>query len=223
VGKWPEVFIGQVATVFDGPHATPKTVESGPIFLGIGSLAGGRINLGDTRHVTEEDFKKWTRRVLPMAGDIVFSYETRIGEAAMIPAGLRCCLGRRMGLVRCNKESLDPHFFLHTYLSPPFQEFLRGRTISGATVDRIALKEFPSFPIRLPPIELQRKIGTIFAALDEKIELNRRMNETLATVARTIFNECFVDFGPSKAKMDGSAPYLSSDIWDLFPDEAIET
>lgn len=186
---WPQVEIGAVADVFDGPHATPKTVDSGPIFLGIGALQRGRLNLSETRHVTPEDFHAWTRRVRPQQGDIVFSYETRIGEAALIPEGLECCLGRRMGLVRADRERLDPRFFLYTYLSPLFQEFLRSRTITGATVDRIPLTDFPKFRIPLPPLAQQQAAASILGALDDKIELNRRMNETLEAMARAIFEE----------------------------------
>jgi type I restriction enzyme, S subunit len=215
---WPQAAIGEVAEVFDGPHATPKTVDAGPIFLGIGALQNGRINLGETRHVTSEDFRKWTRRVKPQAGDIVFSYETRLGEAAMIPAGLECCLGRRMGLVRANRSRLDPRFFLYVYLSPRFQEFIRSRTIPGATVDRIALKEFPSFLIPVPALHEQRAVASILGALDDKIDLNWRMNETLEAMARAIFKDWFVDFGPTRAKMEGLAPYLAPEIWALFPD-----
>jgi type I restriction enzyme S subunit len=93
VAEWPMVTIGELGQVFDGPHATPKTVEQGSVFLGIDALQNGRIDLGQTRHVTPEDFKKWTRRVEPKSGDVVFSYETRLGEAAIIPEGLKCCLG----------------------------------------------------------------------------------------------------------------------------------
>ena len=58
----------------------------------------------------------------------------------------------------------------------------------------------------------------ILGALDDKIELNRRMNETLEAMARAIFKDWFVDFGPTRAKMEGRAPYLAPDIWALFPD-----
>jgi type I restriction enzyme, S subunit len=218
MADWSQAAIGDVAEIFDGPHATPKTVDSGPIFLGIGALDRGRINLGETRHVTPDDFKTWTRRVKPQPDDVVFSYETRIGEAAIIPQGLECCLGRRMGLVRTNRSKLDPRFFLYFYLSPSFQEFLRSRTITGATVDRIALKEFPSYPISTPPLEEQRRIASILGVIDEKIELNRRMNETLEAMARAIFNDWFVDFGPTRAKTEGRQPYLEPKIWSLFTD-----
>ena len=157
--RWAVSPIGEVAGVFDGPHATPKTVDSGPVFLGISAVQDGKINLGETRHVTPEDFKKWTRRVKPETDDVVFAYETRLGQAAIIPPGLECCLGRRMGLVRTNRKRLDPRFFVYQYISPPFRELLNNRTVRGATVDRIAIKEFPSFPISLPRLDEQELIA----------------------------------------------------------------
>ncbi len=222
MANWPRVPIGTVAQVFDGPHATPRTVDAGPIFLGIGALQNGRINLGETRHVTIEDFKAWTRRVKPQHDDVVFSYETRIGEAAIIPAGFECCLGRRMGLVRSDRRRLHPRFFLYAYLSPEFQELLRSRTIPGATVDRIALREFPKFPMLLPPLAEQEAIASILGGLDDKIDLNRRMNETLEAMARALFKDWFVDFGPTRAKMNSRPLYLAPDTWELFPERLDE-
>src|SRR6266496_1255715 len=98
---WRTVAIGDLCLgIFDGPHATPKKTPEGPIFLGISSLKRGQIDLAQSAHLSEDDFTRWTRRVAPRPRDIVFSYETRIGEAAIIPEGLRCCLGRRMALIR---------------------------------------------------------------------------------------------------------------------------
>lgn len=73
-------------------------------------------------------------------------------------------------------------------------------------------------PVAFPSLPGQRSISTLLGALDDKIELNRRMNETLEAMARAIFKDWFVDFGPTRAKMEGRAPYLASDIWSLFPD-----
>lgn len=199
--SWPRVRISDVAQVYDGPHATPTKTATGPIFLGISALNRGRLDLSNTEHLSEEDFSKWTRRVVPSASDVVFSYETRIGEAAIIPKGLRCCLGRRMGLVRVDASRLDPHFFLYQYLSPTFQGFLHSRTIHGSTVDRIALKDFPNFEIDLPPLTVQRQIAKVMLDLDAKIDLNRRINQTLETMAQAIFKSWFVDFDPVKARI----------------------
>lgn len=218
-GRLFETTVGEVCQVFDGPHATPTRLDSGPIFLGITSLNQGRIDLSASDHVSEEDFAKWTRRVTPKPGDVVFSYETKLGEAAIIPEGLRCCLGRRMGLMRPNPKKLNSRFLLYYYLGPEFQEVIRERTIHGSTVERLALIEFPQFPLRIPPLAEQKAIAAVLGALDDKIELNRRMNATLEAMARALFKSWFVDFDPVRAKLDGRRPFgLDPITVDLFTD-----
>ena len=218
-GERFETTVGEVCQIFDGPHATPKRLDSGAVFLGITSLKKGRIDLAASDHVSEEDFTKWTRRVTPTPGDVVFSYETKLGEAAIIPEGLRCCLGRRMGLMRPNPTKLDSRFLLFYYLGPEFQEAIRERTIHGSTVDRLALIEFPQFPLRIPPLPEQKAIAAILGSLDDKIELNRRMNATLEAMARALFQSWFVDFDPVRAKLDGRMPVgMDTETAALFPD-----
>ena len=198
-GEWRDVAIGQIAEIFDGPHATPPKTDSGPIFLGISNLAQGRLDLSVTEHLSDDDYGRWTRRVTPKAGDVVFSYETRLGEAAFIPSGFRCCLGRRMGLLRARPGKVDARFLLYAYLGPRFQETLRSRTIPGSTVDRIPLIDMPSFPIEVPKdINEQRAIAHILGTLDDKIELNQRMNETLEAMARALFESGFENSGGSR-------------------------
>ena len=218
-GEWPSVEIGSVAEIYDGPHATPPTVEDGPIFLGIDALDDGRLNLDGARHVSEEVFRDWTRRVVPTAGDLVFSYETRIGQAALIPPGLRCCLGRRLALVRPKSEALNSRYLLYYYLSPGFQDHLRAHTKPGSTVDRIHLNDFPRFPIAMPSRRYQDEIADLLGSLDDKIELNRRMTETLEAVARALFKSWFVDFDPVHAKAEGRPIGLPDEITALFPNK----
>ena len=74
-----------------------------------------------------------------------------------------------------------------------------------------------SFYLTVPPISEQIAIAEILGSLDDKSDLNRRMNETLEAMARAIFKDWFVDFGPTRAKAEGRAPYLAPEIWDLFP------
>jgi type I restriction enzyme S subunit len=174
---WNVVQIGDIAEVYDGPHATPKTVESGPVFLGISALQDGKIKLDKTRHVTAEDFVRWTRRVKPVANDVVFSYETRLGQAAIVPEGLECCLGRRMGLIRPNTDLVDPQFFVHQYVSPVFRNYLESKTIKGATVDRISIKFFPTFTIALPTLPVQRQISDKIRGINEEVDLLARVYE----------------------------------------------
>ena len=222
--KFSETTVGKVCQIFDGPHATPTRLSSGPIFLGITSLNKGSIDLSSSDHVSESDFVKWTRRVTPQAGDVVFSYETKLGEAAIIPEGLRCCLGRRMGLMRPDPKHLDSRFLLYYFLGPEFQEVIRERTIHGSTVERLSLNEFPDFPLRLPALSEQKRIAEILGALDDKIELNRKMNETLEQMAQVLFNSWFVDFDPVHAKAAGRQPAdMDKGTADLFPDSFVDS
>jgi type I restriction enzyme S subunit len=89
----------------------------------------------------------------------------------------------------------------------------QGAGVAGIRGSDLARLLVPALP--LP--EQNRICGTL-SVLDEKIELNSRMNETLEAMARAVFKDWFVDFGPTRAKMNGGAPYLSPDIWALFPD-----
>src|SRR5208282_1982445 len=88
----------------------------------------------------------------------------------------------------------------------------------GTVAERLNMPTIRALPVAVPPIAEQRAIASVLGALDDKIELNRRMNETLEATARAIFKDWFVDFGPTRAKQEGRAPYLAPDIWPLFPD-----
>ena len=77
--------------------------------------------------------------------------------------------------------------------------------------------------ISLPPLPEQRRIAHILGTLDDKIELNRRINDTLEEMARAVFKDWFVDFGPVRAKMEGREAYLPEEIWRLFPDRLVES
>ena len=76
---------------------------------------------------------------------------------------------------------------------------------------------FSEIEISVPPLAQQRAIAATLSVLDLKIDLNRRMNETLEEMARAIFKDWFVDFGPTRAKAAGREPYLAPELWDLFP------
>lgn len=199
--------IGQVADIFDGPHATPVKTDAGPYFLSISSLDKGRLDLSKSAHLSEVDFKKWTKRVTPKKGDLLFSYETRLGEAALMPDGVTACLGRRMGLLRPHSGKVTSEYLLYAYLSPAFQQTIISNTVTGATVDRIALNEMSDFPIRIPAIDEQNKVAGLLKDIDLKIECNDRINSKIELVIKSLYNYWFVqfDFPDSNGK-----PYRSS-------------
>ena len=190
-------FVGPIKMVvhgvYDGPHATPPEADSGPVFLGIKNVTpSGRLDFSEIRHISEEQYPRWTRRVNPQPNDIVFSYEATLHRYALIPEGFRGCLGRRMALVRPNTEKVLPRFLHYYFLSNDWRSVIETSVISGATVDRIPLTRFPNFEVRLPDVKTQARIVSILSAYDDLIENNRRRIQLLEQAARLVYKEWFV-------------------------------
>jgi type I restriction enzyme, S subunit len=175
-----------VEGVYDGPHATPPEADVGPVFLGIKNLTGTALDFSQIRHIAEAQWDQWTRRVEPEAGDIVFSYEATLGFFALIPPGLRCCLGRRLALIRPKARDGATHFWFHQFTAAPFKRLLEKHTIQGATVNRIALKEFPSYTVLNPPLMLQLAFDKAVAPLWAKIHENQAQAQTLTELRDTL-------------------------------------
>lgn len=206
-----------MAEFYDGPHATPPPADSGPVYLGIKNLTdGGRLDLSSVRHIAEADFERWTKRVTPAPGDVVFTYEATLHRYALIPEGFHGCLGRRLALIRPRRDRVDPKFLHFVLLGPEWRSTVEDRVISGATVDRIPIIDFPKFPIRLPPLPAQRRIAVVLSAFDELIEINERRIELLEDLARSLYREWFVNFrfpGHEEAKLVDSELGLVPEGW----------
>lgn len=181
--------------LYDGPHATPKPCEDGPVFLGIKNVTDdGRLDLSEIRHIAEDDYAQWTRRVEPRPGDLVFTYEATLNRYAIIPPGFRGCLGRRMALIRPNTAKLNVRYLLYYFFTEEWRSVIRKNTLTGATVDRIPLTHFPQFPVFVPPLAVQESIVGILSAYDELIENSQRRIRILETMAFRLYREWFVEF-----------------------------
>ncbi|WP_374765256.1 restriction endonuclease subunit S [Yunchengibacter salinarum] len=116
----------------------------------------------------------------------------------------------------CRKSDEDFVYYLSRL--PRFRSFAIQQMTGTSGRQRVNWQSLADFEIpELNPC-IRENIGSTLATLDDKIELNRRMNETLEAMARAIFKDWFVDFGPTRAKAEGRAPYLAPEIWNLFPD-----
>lgn len=208
--EWKKVPIKDLCIgIYDGPHATPPKSNSGAVFLGIPNFSNGRLDLSDIRYISEDDLPRWTKRVTPKAHDIVFSYEATLNLYAIIPEGFYGCLGRRMALMRPDESKVDYRFLYYYMFSTEWREEIERHKVNGSTVDRIPLVSFPSFTVNLPDMATQRYIADILSALDEKIEINNKINANLQQQAQAIFKSWFVDFEP----FDGVQP----ERWEEVP------
>jgi len=191
--NWKKVPIKELYSGFwDGPHATPKEADSGPIYLGIKNISeDGHLDCSDIRHIAEEDFPRWIKRTEPKPGDIVFSYEATLNRYAIIPEGFRGCLGRRLALIRTNPEAVETKFLYYYFFGEEWRKTVSKWKISGATVDRLPIINFPEFEVHVPPLPIQRKIADVLSAYDDLIEVNARRIRVLEAMAQSVYREWF--------------------------------
>jgi type I restriction enzyme, S subunit len=121
-------------------------------------------------------------------------------------------------LLRADGTKLFPPFLRWLVRGPHWWEQVGTFINVGAVFDSLKCADIPNFKMPLPPLPEQKAIAHILGTLDDKIELNRRMNATLEAMARALFQNWFVDFDPVRAKLDGRQPAgLDEATAALFP------
>lgn len=204
--------------IFDCPHSTPKKTELGPLMARTQDISSGVFRTDQAVHVSEQTYQSRTRRAVPSFGDLLYSREgTYFGVAAEVPRDCEVCLGQRMVLIRPDRRGIS-HSYLRYWLNSPAMALHIHGFRDGTVAERLNLSTIRALPVLVPSHGEQKAIAEILGALDDKIELNRRMNETLESMARAIFKSWFVDFDPVRAKMDDRQPEgLTPEIAALFP------
>ena len=203
-----------MAAIIDYRGKTPRKTTTGVPLITAKVVKGGRIEQTD-EFIALDDYDAWMRRGIPKAGDVVITTEAPLGEVAQLGGG-QVALAQRLIALRGAPGVLDNDFLKFLMQSSGVQDQLHARA-SGTTVLGIKQSELRKVLLPLPPIEEQRRIGHILSTLDDKIELNRRMNETLEAMARALFKSWFVDFDPVRAKAEGRDTVIPKHLADLFP------
>jgi type I restriction enzyme S subunit len=219
MSEWRQIALeSALDRLIDYRGKSPPKSRTGIPVISAKVVKEGRITGPIEQTIDPDYYPIWMTRGVPNAGDIVMTTEGPLGEIAQLDRiSAQYALGQRIVCLSGKKGVLD-NTFLKFLLMSPVQQRILASYATGTTVAGISQKSLRSIPISLPPYEDQVSIGQILGALDDKIDLNRRMNQTLEAMARAMFKDWFVDFGPTRAKMEGSAPYLVPEIWSLFPD-----
>ena len=210
-------------SVVDCHHSTPVWTDTGVIVLRNQNIRNGRLDLSEPSYTDERHYAERTRRAAPRSGDLVITREAPMGEVCMVPAGLRFCLGQRMVLLRPDPAKTVPRYLLYALQSKTVRHEIGVSEGTGSTVSNLRIPLLEALPIPSRPLPEQRAIAHILGTLDDKIELNRRMNATLEAMARALFKSWFVDFDPVRAKMEGRDPGLPKHLADLFPDRLVDS
>ncbi len=188
-----------MAAIIDYRGKTPEKTTFGVPLVTAKVIKGGRIERPD-EFIAEADFDAWMRRGMPERGDIVMTTEAPLGEVAQLD-GTKVALAQRVITLRGKPDLLDNTFLKFLLQSSEVQEELRSRG-TGTTVVGIRQSKLRKVRLTLPPLAEQKAIAAVLGSLDDKIELNRRMNATLETMARALFQSWFIDFDPVRRNAD---------------------
>src|SRR3990172_5327615 len=223
VGKWIECTLADACSSIDyGLTASASDHEAGPRFLRITDIVSGHIDWNAVPHVAADDASAAKYRLRD--GDVVLARTgASTGASAYVknppPAVFASYLVRLQA-----KPDFDPRFLVYYLRSEDFWTFIRGVLGDKSAQPNASASRMTKAPLRAPEDkDEQRAIAHILGTLDDKIELNRRMNETLEAMARALFQSWFVDFDPVRAKAEGRDPGLPERLADLFPDRLVDS
>lgn len=152
-----------------------------------------------SKRVNSGVYESWFRKGHPKVGDVLFSTVGSIAEVAYV-AEERGCIAQNLVALRPKADVLDGEFLYYTLSSFVVKQRIISLDISSVQPS-IKLPHLMDFEIELPPISSQVKIASFLGKLDDKIALNRQINQTLEAMAQAIFKSWFVDFDPVKAKI----------------------
>ena len=203
---WPRMTLREAGvTLIDCVHATPKAVSEGYPYVAIPQMRNGHIDLASCRRISEADFTEWTRKARPRPHDVILSRRTNPGVIAVDRTNSQFALGQNLVLLRADGSVVLPRFLRWLVSGPHWWEQIEKFINVGAVFSSLRCADVPKFELPIPPLDEQEAISGLLDDLDDKIELNRSMNETLEAMAQAIFRDWFVDFGPTRRKMDGAS------------------
>lgn len=180
--------------IIDCEHKTAPRSKTGYPSIRTPNIGRGYFLLEGVYHVDQETYEKWTQRGTPKSGDLILAREAPVGNVAIIPKGLRPCLGQRTVLIKPNRERVNPRYLNYLLLGDEVQGHIHAQT-NGATVPHLNMKDIRALPLpRLPDLPTQRKIAGILSAYDDLIENNLRRIRILEEMAQSLYREWFVHF-----------------------------
>ena len=227
---WASINLGRACTKI-GSGATPRGGKD--VYL-----ANGRYALIRSQNVLNDGFRheglayvgeqhaSELSSVEVLDGDVLLNITgDSVARACQVdPHVLPARVNQHVAIIRPAPGKLDPCWLRYLLVSPEMQTKLLSWAASGGTRNALTKGMIESLDVRAPQdIHEQRAIAQILSTLDDKIELNRRMNATLEAMARALFRSWFVDFDPVRAKMEGRETGLPQDIADLFPDRLVNS
>jgi restriction endonuclease S subunit len=189
------------------------------LFLNAGNVTTEGFRFSDCAFITPEKDTSLRKGKL-VRNDVILTTRGTVGNAAYFDDSVpfdNIRINSGMVILRAQTPALQPRYLYLFVRSALFHSQVSALR-TGSAQPQLPIRDINRIEIPIPPLSEQRAIAHILGTLDDKIELNRRMNETLEALARALFKSWFVDFGPVRAKAEGRDPGLPTALANLFPD-----
>ncbi|EOV7494565.1 restriction endonuclease subunit S [Proteus mirabilis] len=185
--------LSDVANIIDSLHKTPKYSEVGYPMVRCVNISYGPLKLTQTKKVTAEIFHEYSKKYRPHEGDIIITrVGANFGETAYVE-DTNFCLGQNTAAIK--PTSIAPEY-LYFILNSAVCRHQMDVLATGAAQPTLSIKSIKSLQIPRLGGEIEKKIANIYSELNNKITLNRQINQTLEQMAQTLFKSWFVDFDP---------------------------
>lgn len=187
-----------------------------PVIRG-GDIRNNTIVFSEEKRVSEEVSRQF-RRTIIRGGEILINLISEPGHCAIAPVSLQGANVSRDVAVIALSDEVNHQYVNYFLKSPRTIRWFESR-LQGSVTQKINLSTLKEVEVPIPPREVQDEIVGTLMALDGRIELDRRMNETLEAMAQAIFQDWFVEFGPTRRKMAGATDPVAI-IGGVIPDPA---
>jgi type I restriction enzyme S subunit len=193
-------FTEVLAAIVDNRGRTCPTSEDGTPLIATNCVRNDLLYpaFENVRYVSDETYRTWFRGH-PQPGDILFVCKGSPGRVCLAPDPVGFCIAQDMVAVRADSNKIYPRFLFAQLRSRAVQEQIANMHV-GTMIPHFKKGDFDKLLLELPDENTQRFIGDVYFELSAKIDLNRRMNQTLEAIAQALFRSWFVDFDPVRAK-----------------------
>ena len=187
--EWKSYKLYEIANVIDSLHKTPQYTECGIPMLRVTDIKEGYLSLHSSVNVSAEIYHEFTKKHRPQQGDIVISRVGTCGIFSYVATKQEFCLGQNTAIII---PHINRKFLYYSLVSPKTKQYLNS-IATGSTQKTISLKNIKAIPLSVPDDTIQEKIADTLSGLDDKIQLNNKINENLQQQAFALFEKFLLD------------------------------
>ena len=208
--EWQTITLEKVCSkITDGSHYSPKGIEDGYPMFTVKDMRDYGFNYSSCKRISKSDFEQMVRNdCVPQKDDVLIAKDgSYLKHVFTVEESKEEAVLSSIAIFRPNQDIITSNYLKYFIINPVTKKLISDNYVSGSAIPRIVLKDFKKIEVKLPNLLEQKAIAHILSTLDEKIEVNNKINKILENMAQAIFKEWFVDF---EFPNEDGEPYKSS-------------